>query len=198
MNLPNKLTVSRIILTPLFMAVMLIDKIPYNYTVALILFIIASVTDFLDGKIARERKIVTVFGKFLDPVADKMLTTAALLGFMIILPTAALRIQMTVIAFITLFREFAIASVRLIAVSSKEKKVIPANIWGKLKTVSQMASIILGLFAYSVMEFVTLAEPLFTVIIYAFTVLSWIAAFFGVMSGAVYIMESKELIDSSK
>ncbi len=198
MNLPNRLTVSRIILTPLFMAVMLIDKIPYNYTISLLLFIIASVTDLLDGKIARKRKIVTIFGKFLDPVADKMLTTSALLGFMIILPTASLKIQMTVITFITLFREFAVASVRLIAVSSKEKKVIPANIWGKLKTVSQMASIILGLLAYSVREFITVTEAVFTVSVYLFAILSWIAALFSVISGIIYIMESKELIDSSK
>lgn len=198
MNLPNKLTLSRAILTPVFMAVMLIGAIPFNYTIALALFVIASLTDMLDGKIARSRGLVTNFGKFLDPVADKMLTTAAILGFMIVLPTDNLKIQMTVITFITLFREFVVLSVRLISVSSDKKRVIAANIWGKLKTVTQMASIILGLFAYSVKEIVPAAEQAFGIMITAFIVVAWIGAGFTVISGAIYLYESRDVIDSSK
>ena len=198
MNLPNKLTVSRAILAPLFLATMLITAIPYNYTISLLLFIAASLTDLFDGKIARKRGLVTTFGKFLDPIADKMLTTAALLGFMIILPTVCLKVQFAVITFITMFREFAVASVRLIAVSSEKKKVIPANIWGKLKTVSQMASIIFGLFAYSVMEFVSLPCTAEKITLVIFAALSWIAAVLGVISGFIYVFGSKELIDPSK
>ncbi|MBR5923513.1 MAG: CDP-diacylglycerol--glycerol-3-phosphate 3-phosphatidyltransferase [Clostridia bacterium] len=198
MNLPNKLTVSRAILAPLFLATMLITAIPYNYTISLLLFIAASLTDLFDGKIARKRGLVTTFGKFLDPIADKMLTTAALLGFMIILPTVCLKVQFAVITFITMFREFAVASVRLIAVSSEKKKVIPANIWGKLKTVSQMASIIFGLFAYSVMEFVSLSCTAEKIALVIFAALSWIAAVLGVISGFIYVFGSRELIDPSK
>ena len=80
MNTPNKLTVGRIIATPFFMAALMID-FPYHYTVALILFIAASLTDMIDGKMARKYNMITDFGKFLDPLADKMLTTAAFLGF---------------------------------------------------------------------------------------------------------------------
>ena len=80
MNTPNKLTIGRIIATPFFMAALMID-FPYHYTVALILFIAASLTDMIDGKMARKYNMITDFGKFLDPLADKMLTTAAFLGY---------------------------------------------------------------------------------------------------------------------
>lgn len=198
MNLPNKLTVSRVILAPLFLAAMLITAIPFNFSIALILFIVASLTDLFDGKIARKRGLITTFGKFLDPIADKMLTTAALLGFMIILPTDCLKIQFAVITFVTMFREFAVASVRLIAVASEKKKVIPANIWGKLKTVSQMASIIFGLFAYSVKDFICLPCTLEKISLIIFAILSWIAAILGLISGGIYVLQSKDLIDPSK
>ena len=81
MNLPNKLTIARIIMTPLFMAAMMLD-FRHHYLVALVLFCVASFTDYLDGNIARSRGLVTNFGKFLDPLADKMLTTAAFLAFL--------------------------------------------------------------------------------------------------------------------
>lgn len=198
MNLPNKLTVSRAVMTPLFLAAMLITALPFNYTIALILFIAASLTDLFDGKIARKRGLVTTFGKFLDPIADKMLTTAALLGFMVILPSSCLRIQFAVITFITMFREFTVASVRLIAVSSEKKTVIPANIWGKLKTVAQMASIIFGLFAYSVKDFICLTCTVERIALVIFALLSWIAALLSVVSGCIYCLGSKDLIDPSK
>lgn len=198
MNLPNKLTLSRAIATPVFMAVMLLKAIPYNYTIALIIFCLASLTDLLDGKIARSYNLVTNFGKFLDPVADKMLTTAALLGFMIILPTDNYRIQLTVITFITLFREFTVSSVRILAMLSETRKVIPANIWGKLKTVAQMASIILGLLAYSVREFVPACSLLFDALLLAFVVIGWLATLFTVISGMIYLTGNSEVIDFSK
>ena len=198
MNLPNRLTVARIIATPIFMATVLIQKIPFNYTIALLLFIVASLTDMLDGKIARSRHLITNFGKFLDPVADKMLTTAAFLGFMIIMPTDSLKIQLTIITFITLFREFTVSSVRLVVVSSEIKKVIPANIWGKLKTVTQMASIIIGLLAYSVREIGLVNETVFGYIILVFTAVAWVSAVLCIISGIIYLNESKDFIDSSK
>lgn len=197
MNLPNKLTLSRAIATPVFLAVMLIGAIPYNYTAALVIFILASLTDLLDGKIARARGLITDFGKFLDPVADKMLTTAAMLGFMIIMPERCLAVQVAVMTFITLFREYIVFSVRLVCAASEKKKVIAANIWGKLKTVSQMTSIIIGLAAYSVNEFIP-DERLFGGAVTAFIITGWIAAAFTVISGVIYFCQSRELLDFSK
>ena len=138
MNTPNKLTIARIIATPVFVAAMLID-FPYHYLVATILFIAASLTDMIDGKMARKYNLITDFGKFLDPLADKMLTTAAFLGFI------ALDIGYGAvwIAFIVLFREFAVSSVRLIA-STSGGKVIAAVISGtpgKIPAVKHIAVI---------------------------------------------------------
>ena len=198
MNIPNKLTLSRVIMTPVFMAAMILQKIPFNYTAALVLFIAASLTDLLDGKIARSRNLVTNFGKFLDPLADKMLTTAAFLGFIVIMPSGNYAVQITAITFITLFREFAVSSMRLIAVSGETKKVIPANVWGKLKTVTQMACIITGLAAYSVKEIIPSAGFLSSALLTVFIVMAWIAALFTVISGVIYLYGSRELIDSSQ
>lgn len=198
MNLPNKLTLARMIATPVFMAMMMFSTIPYNYTISLIIFILASITDYLDGKIARKYGLVTNFGKFSDPIADKMLTTAALLGFMIIMPNRSFTIQVTIFVFITLFREFTVASVRLVAAVSNSRKVIAANIWGKLKTVSQMVSIILGLLAYSVKELVTGCDTVSHILLIAFIVTGWISVAFTIISGVIYLYESKELIDFTK
>ena len=139
MNLPNKLTVARIILTPFYLAAMMIN-FEYHYLVAAIIFIVASITDFLDGKIARKNNLITTFGKLCDPVADKMLTTAALLAFM------QLGLCSVWIVMIVLTREFLVTSFRLVATS--QGIVIPAGIWGKLKTASQMVfsiAIMLGI-----------------------------------------------------
>ena len=105
MNLPNKLTVLRIILTPIFM-LSLVWQFSYHYIVALFVFIFASLTDFFDGKIARQQGIVTDFGKFLDPLADKMLTTSAFLGFIAL----GIGDGAVWIAVIVLFREFLVSS----------------------------------------------------------------------------------------
>jgi CDP-diacylglycerol---glycerol-3-phosphate 3-phosphatidyltransferase len=142
MNLPNKLTIFRIILVPIIVIVSLINipgnvfGIPMNMIIMDIIFVIASITDKLDGYIARSRNQVTTFGKFLDPIADKILVLAA----MIILVEKGLLPAW--IPIIVLFREFIVSGYRLIAVE-KNGKVIAANIWGKLKTVTQMLAIIL-------------------------------------------------------
>lgn len=196
MNLPNKLTVLRIIATPFFMAAMLIN-LPHglHYLVALVLFAAASFTDMLDGKIARKYNLITDFGKFLDPLADKMLTTAALLGFIY----RGIGYGITWIVFIVLFREFLISSLRLVVVSSKSGRVIAANIWGKLKTVSQMAAIIIALLAYYIMDLHVLPAVWNTTILpAAVSVLLWISAVFAVISGVIYLLGNKEFIDPSK
>lgn len=196
MNLPNKLTVFRIILTPIFMAALMID-LPYslNYIIALVIFVVASLTDLADGKIARSRNLVTNFGKFLDPLADKMLTTAALLGFIY----RGIGDGITWIVFIVMFREFLIASLRLVAVSSGEGKVIAANIWGKLKTVTQMVAIIYAMLAYYLINLGVLGDiwnlyilPIST------TVLLWVSTVFAVISGVLYLVQNKEFVDTTK
>ncbi len=201
MNLPNQLTVARIIMTPLFMAAMLIN-FPHHYLVALVLFAAASFTDFLDGNIARARGIVTNFGKFLDPLADKMLTTAAFLAFL----AKGFGWGIAWVLFIVLFREFMIASLRLVAVSSEVKKVIPANMWGKVKTVTQMIAIIFGIallyFAESILPMLNLSWTAsvntINVLYIVYCILLWVSTVVAVISGAIYMKDSYEFVDPSK
>ena len=196
MNTPNKLTLARMIATPVFMATMLID-FPYHYIVSLILFAAASLTDMIDGKMARKYNLVTDFGKFLDPLADKMLTTSAYLGFMFLYSAAggSYGWQMTTIVFIVLFRECMVSSLRL--VTAKSGLVVAANIWGNLKTVSQMVDLVAALFFYTLIVDFGLAQiqPICDIII---MVLFWISAVLCVISGLIYLNECKEYINSSK
>lgn len=136
MNLPNKLTTLRMIMVPFFVFFMLTDVCgPYNKWICLALFCIASITDLLDGKIARARNLVTNFGKFMDPLADKLLVCSAMICLIENKKLAAW------IVIIIIAREFIISGFRLIAVESGI--VIAANMWGKVKTVVQMIMIIL-------------------------------------------------------
>lgn len=135
MNVPNKLTLARCILTPIFL-VCLITEFPFHYAVALLVFIVASLTDYFDGKIARKKGLVTNLGKFLDPLADKALTTAAFIGFVHMFNSRSLPWAL----FVILIREFAVTSVRLLA--AKDGVVVAASFAGKLKTVMQMVAII--------------------------------------------------------
>ena len=143
MNLANKLTIFRIILVPLMVIVSflntdtLIFGIPLTYIIIDLIFIIASITDKLDGYIARSRNQVTTFGKFLDPLADKILVLTALILLVEMQKLPAW------IPIIVLAREFIVSGYRLVAVE-KGGKVIAASIWGKLKTVTQMIAIILA------------------------------------------------------
>lgn len=197
MNTPNKLTVARIIMTPIFMVCFLID-FRCHYLLALILFIAASLTDFADGKMARKYNLVTDFGKFLDPLADKMLTTAAYLGFICIYRDNPLYCAIvTAVTFVVLFREFAVSSVRLVVVSSGGK-VIAANIFGKIKTASQMVgtAVILAFFAakdlFKVPKSVSDVADIVIMIFLAFT------AVICVISGITYLAGAKEYIDPKK
>ena len=142
MNLPNKLTIFRIILVPIMVAIPFFNiqieflGIPLTYWIMNLIFGVASYTDHLDGKIARKNNLVTTFGKFADPLADKILVLSAML---ILVEAGNLPAWIPVIV---LFREFVVSGYRLIAVE-KGGKVIAANIWGKIKTVTQMIAIIL-------------------------------------------------------
>ncbi len=133
MNLPNKLTLARIVMVPLYM-VLLLWEFPFHYAAALLVFIAASLTDYFDGKIARSQNLVTNLGKFLDPIADKMLTTAAFLVFLDIGVTDVWAVMLV------MTREFMVTSVRLMA--AKDGTVVAASFSGKLKTVVQYIAII--------------------------------------------------------
>ncbi len=191
MNLPNKLTIARIIATPIFMLTMLLD-FKGHYFVALVIFILASLTDLLDGKIARKRGLVTDFGKFLDPLADKMLTTAAYLGLI----AANACPGITWIVFIVLFREFMITSLRLVAVQNGT--VIAANMWGKAKTVCQMVAIIVTLFIAALVTVFNLPALVLNIFMIIITLLLWASAVLTVISGVVYMVQNKSAFLSSK
>lgn len=193
MNLPNKLTVGRIILVSFFVAAMLID-FSLHHLVALIIFVIASLTDMLDGKIARKNNLVTDFGKFADPLADKILVTAALLCF----------VQNgycdCVAVIIVMFREFAVTSIRLTAAA--KGKVVAANIFGKIKTVSQMIAIIAILLMQFVLDLPSigfafssgLSDTLSVVFFAVGEALIWISTIFAAVSGIIYIIENKRFL----
>ena len=133
MNLPNKLTILRVIMIPLVMAFYMIEVIPYGKIVALVLFVIAAVTDFLDGYIARKYNLVTDFGKFLDPIADKLLVASVL--FMIAIDGTIPHPWGVIVVTIIMSRELIVDAFRLIA--STKGIVLAADIWGKAKTMVQ-------------------------------------------------------------
>ena len=135
MNLANKLTMIRIFLVPIFLIFIAVKGIPYGSVIATLIFIIASLTDQLDGYIARSRNQITNFGKFMDPLADKLLVTAALISLveLHLIPAWA--------AVVIIAREFAVSGLRTLAAS--EGTVIAASWWGKIKTVTQIAAILL-------------------------------------------------------
>ena len=144
MNIPNKLTVFRILLVPIIVIISFINipveiyGIPLKFIIINIVFIIGALTDKLDGYLARKNNQITNFGKFLDPIADKILVISALL---ILVEVGRLPAWVPIII---VTREFAVSGYRLIAVE-QNGKVIAANVWGKLKTVTQMIAIILAL-----------------------------------------------------
>lgn len=180
MNLANKLTLLRVILVPVFIAFMCIDA-AWAKIVGLVVFALASFTDFLDGNIARKRNMITTFGKFADPLADKMLTTAAFLVFM----------QNGIIGvwpvFIILVREFAVSGIRLTAAANGE--VIAASFWGKFKTVTQMVSILVGILLMCIT--IVPADISSTIT----QILVWISVLFTVISGIEYIAKNWKLIE---
>ncbi|MDR0314486.1 MAG: CDP-diacylglycerol--glycerol-3-phosphate 3-phosphatidyltransferase [Oscillospiraceae bacterium] len=187
MNIPNKLTISRMLMVPVFLAVILMD-VPHRFLFAIITFAVAAITDALDGKIARKTNQITVFGKLADPVADKMMTTAALLAFM------QLGLCDIWIVLIVLTREFAVTSIRLVA--SAQGTVIPANIWGKLKTVSQMTFtlLIMLIMELDYLKILPDTAPLALIS----NILLAITALLTVISGVIYVVESSKIIDFSK
>jgi CDP-diacylglycerol--glycerol-3-phosphate 3-phosphatidyltransferase len=181
MNLPNKLTLVRCVLTFVFLAVLLID-FPFHYGISLALFAAASLTDYFDGMIARRDNLVTNLGKFLDPLADKTLTTAAFLGIMCKLSCPWILCWAVMLI---LTREFAVTSVRLLA--AKDGVVVAASFAGKLKTVMQMVSIIYMLAVLQLLELLPGNWVLSVVLIGVGIALIWISVIATLVSGVQYI-----------
>lgn len=198
MNLPNKLTIFRIILVPIMVIVALLKiegtflNIPITYWIINLIFIIASYTDHLDGKIARKNNLVTTFGKFADPLADKILVLAAML---ILVEYGKLPVWIPIIV---LAREFMVSGYRLIAVE-KGGEVIAANIWGKLKTVTQMIAIILSfLDVNSFAQFLTTKLTGYNLIINILsTVFMFVSVIATIFSGWTYMKNGKKLFKDS-
>ena len=191
MNLPNKLTLMRIILIPFMMFFYLADFIPHGIgkIVALVIFIVAALTDMMDGKIARKHNLITNFGKFLDPIADKILTSAVL--FMIIVDGTIPAPWGVIIVTIIISREFMVSALRLIAAS--KGTVLAADIWGKAKTMVQMIALpICMVLAY----FLTCGFDIANWFIITLKVLSYvslgIATVLTVISGVNYIVKNKD------
>ncbi|MFB4162733.1 CDP-diacylglycerol--glycerol-3-phosphate 3-phosphatidyltransferase [Alteribacillus sp. JSM 102045] len=191
MNLPNKITVARICLIPIFMIFMLVplpmgsfeisgNVLPTAYAAGFFLFILAASTDWLDGYYARKYNLVSNFGKFLDPLADKLLVTAALLSLI------ELQVLPAWMAIVILSREFAVTGIRLVAASDGE--VIAASSLGKWKTVFQMTALA-----------VLLLDGLFYAIlnIPLGMILMWIAVTLTVVSGVDYFVKNKHVFKHS-
>ncbi len=193
MNIPNKLTMLRILLIPVFMFFSSYSNSANFMLIAAIIFIIASLTDFFDGWYARKYNIVTDFGKFCDPLADKLLTTTAFIYMM------QLNACDPIVIVIILAREFAVSGVRMVVASAPNGKVIAANIWGKLKTVLQMVTIILFYLYYSFDLYFNKGSgsSIYQSQILAY-IMCWLVAILTAVSGIIYLWQSREYINTAK
>ena len=179
MNLPNKLTIFRVILIPFFIIALLVPGIPAGNWIALAIFIVASLTDLLDGKIARKYNLVTNFGKFMDPLADKLLVCSALICLV-----ELSRIPSWMVVII-IAREFTISGFRLIAADNGV--VIAASYWGKFKTVFQMLMIIVLILDIPNSFFQVLG-----------VILTYVALILTVVSLVDYIIKNKQVLKEQK
>lgn len=195
MNLANKLTIIRMILVPVFLIFMAVKDVPYFKIIAIIVFIIASITDKLDGYIARSRNQITRFGKFMDPLADKLLVTAALVCLV------EYHIIPSWVAMIIIAREFAVTGLRTVAAA--EGVIIAASPWGKAKTVTQIIAIILALInlnynhvSMSIFRgFVNHPHKILNLITY---IAMGLAIIITIVSGVDYFVKNKEVMRPDK
>lgn len=196
MNLANKLTIVRIFLVPIFLIFITAQDIPYGTIIATVIFIIAALTDKLDGYIARSRNQITKFGKFMDPLADKLLVTAALISLVEyqIVPAWA--------AIVIIAREFAVTGLRTIAAS--DGNVIAASYWGKLKTVIQIIAIILLLLKVNIASQPELTDKVYNSNLlkgffnWAPEIFLYLAVIITIISGLDYFIKNKNAISIDK
>lgn len=192
MNLPNKITISRILLIPLFLVIMLAPfdwgdmhflgaDLPVTHFIGALIFIIASTTDWIDGHYARKYNLVTNMGKFLDPLADKLLVSAALIVLV------ELGFAPSWIVIIIISREFAVTGLRLLLAG--EGEVVAANMLGKIKTWAQVVAI----------SALLLHNIIFTMIPFRFDLLAlWVALIFTIWSGWDYFAKNSHVLKNSK
>lgn len=198
MNLPNKLTVSRFVLTGLFLVAMF-SRSPVNDTIALVLFSIAGLTDYFDGKIARERKLITSFGILMDPLADKILTCSAFIALVErgrfdpgtggALPAVHVEAWMAVLI---VSRELAITGLRLLAAS--KGVTLAAERYGKHKTISQITAVIALLVLDAHVEWWPWLKDFFSLLLPWFAHLSlWVTVLLTFTSGAIYLWKNRQI-----
>ena len=196
MNLPNKLTLTRILLVPVFMIFVSLGQYstpsynPRYYLIAGVVFAVASFTDFLDGHLARKWNMVTDFGKFADPLADKLLTTVAFIYMM------RDGVCSPVVLCIILAREFAVSGLRMVAAGAKDGRVIAANMWGKVKTVLQMLSIIFYFFCTALSYRGTVDSV--SIVVVVSIALCWLVAAVTAISGIKYLWDNRSFINTAK
>ena len=179
MNLPNKLTILRVLLIPFFVFFMLVPVVPCSNYIAVAIFIIASLTDLADGKIARKYNLVTNFGKFMDPLADKLLVCSAMIC---LVATGQLAAWMVIII---ISREFIISGFRLVAADNGV--VIAASYWGKFKTTFQMLMIIVLILNIHGRFFEILG-----------VILTWVALILTIISLCDYLIKNKDVLKEQK
>ena len=192
MNLPNKLTVSRFVLTAAFLVVMF-TEVPWHKTLALLLFSVAGITDFLDGRIARQRNLITNFGILMDPLADKIMTCSAFIAFV------GLNLIPAWMVVVIVARELAITGLRLLAAS--KNLVLAAEGFGKHKTISQIVAIIAILTVQAYPQWGRVGEAIFgfpiignTPWAISFTQLAiWVAVALTIVSGSIYLWKNREV-----
>ncbi|MCI9273628.1 MAG: CDP-diacylglycerol--glycerol-3-phosphate 3-phosphatidyltransferase [Clostridiales bacterium] len=199
MNTPNKLTLLRIALVPFFVAFLLMPSVPHHYLIAGLIFGAAALTDHFDGKLARKNGQITDFGKFADPLADKILVVSAFLCFVELDVIGAIPV------IIVLFREFLVTSIRLVA--SGNGKVIAANGWGKAKTISQIAAILVIIVLQYGNELILMqviplgsaeAEMFVRASLLAGQIAVWICVGFTLISGGIYLWDNRQYIKTAK
>ena len=200
-NLPNKLTMARMLSVPIFMVVMLLPESVLPFTtlraIGALLFILTSLTDMLDGKIARKYGLITDFGKFMDPIADKIMVFGAMICLLVRCPEHW--IMYLVLISVTVFREFTVTSMRLIM--ANKNTVVAANSLGKIKTVMQIIFIVCALIEPSIYYFIekllpegrTIAFAQYVPLTYLFAALTLV---FTVWSGVNYICTYWKYLDS--
>lgn len=179
MNLPNKITIFRVCMIPVFLIFMLVPNIPYGNYIAVAVFAIACLSDALDGYLARKHNLVTNFGKFMDPLADKLLVCSALICFV------ELSYMPAWIVIVIIAREFIISGFRLIA--SDNGVVIAASYWGKLKTIAQMITCIL-LIVQLPFAWIEVVEQIFI----------WLSLILTVVSLCEYIWKNRNVLKETK
>ncbi|MBE6064339.1 CDP-diacylglycerol--glycerol-3-phosphate 3-phosphatidyltransferase [Clostridium cochlearium] len=187
MNLANKLTIIRIFLVPIFLIFIAVKDIPYGKTIATAIFIIAALTDKLDGYIARSRNQITRFGKFMDPLADKLLVTAALISLV------ELQVISTWVAMVIIAREFAVTGLR--AVAAAEGIVIAASPLGKAKTVTQIVAIVVALIDLNNINILSIPSNYISTLT---TITMAAAVIITIISGIDYFVKNKEAIKIDK